>query len=108
PLRRPAKQPQVGQLVRVHHCEHAYRLPVGLEPGTVVKLVGWRTGYWAVEANGRQWEVSMTNVDPGEECYVAGQWWHESDPIARHEIDRLAMWTRRTVTCLERRLPAFC
>lgn len=94
PLRRPARQPAPGQVVRVHHCEHAYRLPDGLEPGTLVRLLKWRTGYWTVAANDRQWEVSKTNIDPGQDFLVADQWLHESHPLAQQELARLARLTR--------------
>ena len=93
PLRRPSTRPQPGQTVRVHHCENSYRLPHGLEPGTAVRLLSFEPGTWTVEANGRQWRVSMTCIEPGEECFVAGDWFHESHPIARQEKGRLARWT---------------
>jgi putative SOS response-associated peptidase YedK len=94
PLRRRSTRPQPGQIVRVHHCEHAYRLPDGLEPGTAVKLLSFEPGAWTVEANGQRWSVSMTCVEPGEELFVAGQWWHESHPMAQQEKARLAKWGR--------------
>jgi hypothetical protein len=93
PLRRPAKESQPGQLVRVQHCPHAYRLPEGLKPGTVVKLLSWHSGGWTLEANGRRWNISMTNVDPGDECSVAGEWRYESDGMVKRELARLAKWT---------------
>ena len=90
PQRRPLAGPRVGQVVRVHHCERAYNLPEGLEPGTTVKLLKWDAGWWTVEADGRRWDVSMTCVNPGEVCYVAGEWLHESHPRVEHELRRLA------------------
>jgi hypothetical protein len=47
-----------------------------------------------VEANGQRRRVSMTCVEPGEECFVAGQWWHESHPMVEQEKERLAKWMR--------------
>jgi hypothetical protein len=58
----------------------------------VVKLLSWHSGGWTVEANGRRWNISMTNVDPGDECFVAGEWRHESDWIVRAELARLGKW----------------
>jgi putative SOS response-associated peptidase YedK len=94
PLRRPSTQPQPGQIVRVHHCEHAYRLPDGLETGAQVKLISFEPGAWTVDANGRRWSVSMTCIDPGAECFVAGQWWHASHPMVQAEIGRLKSFTK--------------
>src|SRR5258708_1036951 len=64
-------------------------LPDGLEPGTLVRLLKWRIGYWSVIAHDRQWEVSMTNIDPGQEFLIRNQWLHERHPVARREIARL-------------------
>jgi len=94
PLRRPAAQPQPGQFVRIEHCPHGYELPEGLEPGTLVRLVAWQTGQWKVEFQGQHWDVPMTNVDAGDECFVAGEWRHESHPLVRSAIARLAKWKR--------------
>ena len=44
-------------------------------------LLSFEPGTWTVEANGQQWRVSMTCVDPGKECFVADEWFHESHPI---------------------------
>jgi putative SOS response-associated peptidase YedK len=94
PLRRRSTHPQAGQTVRVHHCEHAYRLPDGLAPGTEVKLISFAPGAWTVEANGQRWTVSMTCIEPGEEWFVAGQWLHATHPMAQEEKVRLEKWTR--------------
>ena len=92
PPRRPATQPQPGQLVRVQHCPHAYRLTEELKPGTLVRLVAWQTGQWTVEANGTLWNVPMTYVDPGQEIFVAGEWRHESHPLAAQQQKHLSKW----------------
>ena len=60
----------------------------------MVKLLSWYSGAWTVEANGRRWHISMTNVDPGQEFYIAADWWHGSHPMVRPELAGLAKWTR--------------
>jgi hypothetical protein len=70
------------------------RIPESLEPGTFVKLVARDIGSWTVEAHGHRWAISITNVDHGEECFVAGEWRHESHRMVREELARLRTWTR--------------
>jgi hypothetical protein len=54
---------KAGAKVKVKHCAGGYPLPAGLEPGTWVKIISFDCGYYNVEAGGRTFIVSMTNID---------------------------------------------
>jgi hypothetical protein len=51
-----------GTLVRIKHCANEYRLPTGIKPGDLVKILGFDHGYYAVEQGGRTFSVFMTNI----------------------------------------------
>jgi hypothetical protein len=51
-----------GTRVWVKPCANGYPLPAGINPGDLVKILGFDHGYYAVEQGGRTFSVFMTNI----------------------------------------------
>jgi hypothetical protein len=68
-----------------------YPLPIGLDDGTLVKLLSYDHGYWTVEADGKQFVVFGPQVDAGYLYELSGRWLPADDPrvIARKKEETL-------------------
>ena len=71
----------IGSLVKVKHCTGAYRLPLGLPEGAIVRVDSTDTGYIKVQLGRQQFTVSMACVDSGWEFLFRGRWYDERDPL---------------------------
>jgi hypothetical protein len=71
---------RIGQTVKLHDPEkygagNAYPLPDGWHDGHQVTILAFDHGWATVQdANGRQTQVFLINLDTGWEHFVAGTW----------------------------------
>jgi hypothetical protein len=53
---------QPGTRAAVKNCAFGYPLPAGLEEGTTVRVLGFKSGYYSVRIAGRRYSVFMANL----------------------------------------------
>jgi hypothetical protein len=70
-----------SSFVKAKHCAGAYRLPLGLPNGAIVRVVSTGTGYIKVQLGRKRFTVSMACVDSGWEFLFRGRWYDERDPL---------------------------